>query len=215
MLAPRARGPRTRRPGARLWGGGGRARAPPRLVPPRRRRRSCRSPSGSRERHKLPREPAAPEAGPRPGLEGAPPGRRKFLGALPSPAPRPAPPRLQPLSARRPPRRAARQPAPMSAWATCDPRAPGGPLPPAGLARRRGPPPPLPPPAQRKAATPETSPGRAGRGSRPGPRASPLPCSREATIRAGRAGRVVRERARVGRWILILLRSLPQTQRTL
>nr|XP_012421554.1 PREDICTED: basic proline-rich protein-like [Odobenus rosmarus divergens] len=52
MLAPKARGPRTRHPGARLRGGG-RARAPPRLVPPRRRRCSCRSPSGSRERHKL------------------------------------------------------------------------------------------------------------------------------------------------------------------
>lgn len=121
----------------------------------------------------------------------SPSGEEKVPRGPPSSVPRPAPPRRPPLPARRPPSRAARQPAPMSGWATCDPRAPGRPLPPTRLARRRGP-----PLARRKTATPETSPGRAGWGSRPGPRASPLPCSREATILAGGAGRVVRERAR-------------------
>nr|XP_054359304.1 translation initiation factor IF-2-like [Pongo pygmaeus] len=67
------------------------------------------------------------------------------------------------------------------------------------------------PPAPRKTATPETSLGRVGRGSRLDPRASPLPCSREATIRAGRAGRVVRERARVGRPSYFCVSSLLET----
>lgn len=205
MLAPPAHGPRTRRRDARLPGAG-RARAPTRFVPPRRRLCWGRSPSGSRERHQLrqllqthfmvslrPGSRLLLRRGRGRGWKEPLRGGESSSGpSLARPAPGPA--ARPPLSARRPPGSAARRPAPMSAWATCDPRAPRRPLPPARLARRPGP-----PPAQRKTATPETSPGRAARGSRLDPRASPLPCSREATIQAGGAGRVVRERARVGR----------------
>ncbi|XP_036192531.1 translation initiation factor IF-2-like [Myotis myotis] len=103
--------------------------------------------------------------------------RRKFLG-----------PSLRPPRARS--RRAARRPAPMSGWATCDPREPGRPLLPARLARSRG----LPHPAGNSDVRNFPGPRRAE--TPPAPRTSPLPCSPEATIRAGGAGRVVRERAR-------------------
>ncbi|KAM8783549.1 uncharacterized protein V5649_013829 [Rhynchonycteris naso] len=111
----------------------------------------------------------------------------------------PGPPlaRTAPGPAAPPAPRAACEPAPMSGWATCDPRGRAGPdrpLRPARLVRSLGP-----PAAPRKIATSETSPGRAGRGSRPRPRTSPLPRSQEATIPASGAGRLVRERARAGR----------------
>lgn len=137
VLAPRAPGPRTRRRSARLRGKGQSAasarpsseKALPLPVPVRKPRASQTASASSNTFHGPPPagEPAAGAAGPRPGLAGAPPGRRKFLGALPAPALRPAPPRLRPLAA---------QPAPMAGWATCDPRARGGPLP-AGPAPRR------------------------------------------------------------------------------
>lgn len=126
--------------------------------------------------------PSSPGAG-RPGGGAAaaagrkPSERRKFLG-----------PSLRPPRARS--RRAARRPAPMSGWATCDPREPGRPLLPAGLARSRG----LPDPAGNGDVRNFPGPRRAE--PPPAPRTSPLPCSPEATIRAGGAGRVVRERAR-------------------
>ncbi|XP_072594236.1 uncharacterized protein [Vulpes vulpes] len=105
---------------------------------------------------------AAPEAGPRPGLERAPRGGESSSG--PSPRPHGARPPAPPAPLRAPPASPGHG------------RPPGAarPPPPAGRApRRRPPPPPPPPPAQRKAATPETSPGRAAprraeRGSRPG-----------------------------------------------
>lgn len=115
MLAPRAHGPQTRRPGAWLRAGKGPSVESPRPspgkallwpVPVWKPRASQTASASSNTFHGLSpaREPAASAAGPRPGLEGAPLGRRKFLGALPAPAP----PRLRPLSAPRPPRRAAR-----------------------------------------------------------------------------------------------------------
>ncbi|CAI9177866.1 unnamed protein product [Rangifer tarandus platyrhynchus] len=168
MLAPRAPGPRTRRQSARLRGKGQSAasarpsseKALPLPVPVRKPRASQTASASSNTFHGLPPagEPAAGAAGPRPGLAGAPPGRRKFLRALPSPALRPAPPRLQPLSARRPPRRAARRPAPMAGWATYDPRAPGGPLPPVPAPSRSGASP-QPGGIQRRQKLPRAAPG--------------------------------------------------------
>lgn len=123
MLAPKARGPRTRRRGARLQGGG-RARAPPRLVPPRRRRCSCRSPSGSRERHKLRQllqthfmvslQPGAgcSRGGAAAGAERSPSGEEKvprgppLARTAPGPAAPPAPLRATPAPPRSPPARA-------------------------------------------------------------------------------------------------------------
>nr|XP_058911473.1 uncharacterized protein LOC131751575 [Kogia breviceps] len=120
MLAPRAHSPPTRRRGAPLRAGG-RARAPPRLVRPQRRRCRCRSPSGSRERHKLrqllqTRFTGSLQPGSQPLRR---PGRGRgwqepLRGGESSSGPSPRPPRFQPLSARRPPRRAARRPAPMA-----------------------------------------------------------------------------------------------------
>lgn len=195
--APQPTAPRTKRPGARLPGGG-RAVAATRPVPssekallwpvPARKPRASPTASASSNTFHglLPaREPAAPVAGPRPRPGGSPPERRKFLGAPPPPAPRPVPPRP-------PPRRAARPPAPMSGWATCDPREPGRLLPPARLARSRG----L-PPTQRKTATSETSPGRAGQKSRRVPAHRPyLALQRPRSGRAARGAWCVSERAR-------------------
>lgn len=151
MLAPKARGPRTSRRGARLRGGG-RARAPPRLVPPRRRRCSCRSPSGSRERHKL-RQLLQTHfmVSLQPGSRLLPRRARgrgwkePLWGGESSSGPSPRPHRARPRRASSPSPRDARPAAQPASPRQCQrgqlvtPRAPGGPLPPARLARRRGP----------------------------------------------------------------------------
>lgn len=153
-------------------------------VPIRKPRASPTASASSNTFHGLPpaREPTAPLAGPRPRLEGSPPRGESSSG-----------PSRRPPRARS--RRAARRPAPMSGWATCDPRAPGRPLLPAGLARSRG----LPDPAGNSDVRNFPGPRRAE--PPPAPRTAPLPCSPEATIRAGgrRGARGARASARVGR----------------